>query len=205
MFKPIYNFFHRNYHKHYHNQYEHAKKLFVFDIFLLTVAMIMLASTLYFLFWNPGLTDQIDLKISLGDSRIKSGEEVKLTVDYKNRSKYNLNEAIIALHLPGGFVIDRDKTPTNFFSDQSTFSVNNIKPGANGQLAVYGYMWVTPKTDENITALLSYLPENSKYKEQKLGTFLMNLPESVLQYKLQIPTNSFANKIIPFSLSIKNT
>lgn len=205
MLKTIYNFFHRHYHRRYHEQYEHAKKLFAFDIFLLGVAIIMFCSTVYLLFWNPGLTDQIDLKISLGDNRIKSGQEVKLTVDYKNRSKYALHDATIALHLPSGFVIDREKTPTNIFSDQSTFFVQNIKPGAKGQLAVYGYVWVTPKTDIDITALLSYIPENSKNKEQKLGTFLMNLPESVIQAKLQITTTSFANNIVPFSFSLKNT
>ncbi len=205
MLKTTYNFFHRHYHKHYHNQYEHAKKLFAFDIFLLSVAIIMFLSTLYFLFWNPGLTDQIDLKISLGDSRIKSGEEVKLTVDYKNRSKYSLHDTTIALHLPSGFVVDREKTPTNTFSEQSTFSIQDIKPGAKGQLAVYGHIWVAPKTDEDITALLSYLPENSKYREQKLGSFLMNLPDSILQYKLQIATTSFSNNTVPFSLSIKNS
>lgn len=205
MLKNTYNLFHRHYHKRYHNQYEHAKKLFAFDIFLLSVATVMLASALYFLFWNPGLTDQIDLKISLGDNRIKSGEEVQLTVDYKNRSKYNLNSATIALHLPSGFVVDREKTPTNIFSDQSTFFIENIKPGAQGQLAVYGHIWVAPKTSETITALLSYIPENSKYKEQKMGNFLMNLPESVLHYTIQFPTTSFANNTVPFSFSIKNT
>lgn len=205
MLKTTYNFFHRHYHKRYHNQYEHAKKLFAFDIFLLSVALVMLTSTLYFLFWNPGLTDQIDLKISLGDSRIKSGQEVRLTVDYKNRSKYALNDATIALHLPSGFVVDREKTPTTIFSEQSIFSIQNIKPGAQGQTDLYGHIWVTPKKDESITALLSYLPENSKYKEQKLGTFLMNLPESVLQSTLQLPTTSFANNTVAFSFTVKNS
>lgn len=205
MLKTIHKSVKNHYHKNYHNQYEHAKKLFVFDIFLLAVALVMFGSTLYFLYWNPGLTDQIDLKISLGDNRIKSGEEVRLTVDYKNRSKYALHDAVVALHLPPGFVIDRQKTPTDIFSDQSTFSVQDIRPGAKGQLAVYGYMWAPPKTDQDITALLSYVPENSKYKEQKLGKFLMNLPESVLQGSLQMATTSFANNTMPFTLTLQNT
>lgn len=205
MIKTIHKNLKNHYHKNYHNQYEHAKKLFVFDLFLLAVAVVMFISTLYFLFWNPGLTDQIDLKISLGDGRVKSGEEMRLTVDYKNRSKYALHDAVVALHLPSGFVIDRQKTPLDTFSDQSTFYIQNIRPGAKGQLAIYGYMWVTPKTDEDITALLSYIPENSKYKEQKLGKFLMNLPDSVLQGNLQMATTSFANSAVPFTLTLKNT
>lgn len=205
MIKPIYNFFKNNYLLRYHEKYEHAKKLFVIDIFLFAVVIVMFFSTLFFLFWNPGLTDQIDLKISLGGNRIKSGEEVELTLDYKNRSKYALHEATVALHLPNGFVIDRDKTSTSTFSEQSTFYIQDIKPGAKGHLTVFGHMWVAPKTDENITALLSYTPENSKYKEQKLGTFIMNLPDSILQTKLTMASTSFANNSVPFSFYVKNT
>lgn len=205
MTKSIFNFFKIQYGKHYRDKYRHAKKLFIFDIFLLSVAVAMLGSTLYFLFWNPGLTDQIDLKISLGDGRIKSGEEISLIVEYKNRSKFTLNNATVALHLPPGFVVDRTKTPVEIFSNQSTFAIDHIKPGAHGQLSVQGYMWATPKTDYDITALLSYLPENSKNREQKLGSFLMNLPDSILQTTLNISTTSFANNTVPFSFTIKNT
>lgn len=205
MIKTIYKFFEKNYLLRYHEKYEHAKKLFVFDIFLFLVAAAMFFSTLFFLFWNPGLTDQIDLKISLGEGRIKSGENVAMTIDYKNNSKYTLHNAVVALHLPNGFVIDRDKTSKDIFSDESTFFVQNIKPGAKGRLSVYGHIWITPKTDTTITALLSYIPENSKYKEQKLGTYIMNLPESTLQTSLKISTTSFANNTVPFSFSIKNT
>lgn len=205
MIKTIYKFFEKNYFLRYHEKYEHAKKLFIFDIFLFSVAAVMFLSTLFFLFWNPGLTDQIDLRISLGEGRIKSGEAVALTVNYKNNSKYTLHNAIVALHLPSGFVIDRDKTSKDVFSDESTFFAQSIKPGAKGQLSVYGHIWATPKTDTTITALLSYIPENSKYKEQKLGTYIMNLPESVLQTNLKISTTSFANNTVPFSFFVKNT
>jgi len=204
MFKKIYQFFNIHYHRRYHNQYEHAKKLFVFDLFLLAVAIVMLGSSIFFYFWNPGLTDQIDLKISLGDERIKSGEKIKLVIDYKNRSKYILNNATFGIHLPSGFLIDRDLTPTSTFSDQSTAFVPIIYPGAKGQILIYGYLWIPPKQEQKITAILSYTPENSKNKEQKLSDFVVNLPDSVLQSNLQITPTSFANAVTPFTLSLRN-
>lgn len=205
MFKSIYNFFHRHYHLRYHDIYRHAKKLFVFDIFLLLVAMSMLVATIYFYLWTPGLTDQIDLKISLGANRIKSGELVKVTIDYTNRSKFYLREPILALHLPAGFIVDRTLTPTNNFRSDSTFNIEELRPGASGEKEVYGHIWITPKQDERITALLSYLPEKSNNREQKLGSFLVNLADSVLKSSLEVNNTSFANNHLPFTYKLVNT
>jgi len=205
MFKTVYNFFHRHYHLHYHNIYNHAKKLFVFDLFLLVVATVMLGATLFFFFWNPSLTDQIDLKISLGSNRVKSGELVKVTVDYKNRSKYHLREPILALHLPVGFIVDRELSPTNIFKTDSTFELSELLPGSSGQVELYGRLWTLPKQDEKIIALLSYLPENSKNREQKIGLFLVNLSDSILKSSLEIAQTSFANTHVPFVFKLINT
>ena len=204
MLKFIYNFFHKNYHRRYHGQYIHAKELFVIDIFLLAATAVLFFGTLYIMFWNPGLTDQIDLKISLSDGRVKSGELVKFTVDYTNRSKYNLNDTILALHLPEGFVVDRSQTATDTFKADSTFDLHTLRPGAIGQAVVYGHLWVSPKQDYKTTVLLSYLPENSKNREQKLGTAIVNLPDSVLQTSLEVTDTSFAGNKIPFTFKIKN-
>ncbi len=203
MLKSIYKFFHKNYLRRYHGQYAHAKKLFVIDIFLFAVTLVMFGTTLFFLFWNPGLTDQIDLKISLGDGRIKSGEFVKITVDYTNRSKFSLHDSILALHLPAGFVLDRNLTPTTF-RDDNTVNLQNLNPGANGQVTIAGRLWFEPKQDYKIIILLSYLPENSKTREQKIGATVVNLPDSVLQASLVVSTTTVSNSPIPFTYTIKN-
>ncbi len=205
MFKSIYNIFHRHYHLRYHGIYAHAKKLFVFDLILLATAVALLGASLFFFFWKPGLVDQIDLKISLGSNRIKSGELVKMTVDYKNRSKYFLREPILALHLPAGFVVDRSLTPTNVFKADSTFELNEIRPGASGQAEIYGRLWSPPKQDEQISALLSYMPEKDDNREQKVGIFLVNLSDSILKESLEMASTSFANTPVPFAFKLINT
>ncbi len=74
-------FLRSHYHKRYHGVYQHAKKLFAFDLALLAFAFLMLGSSIFFFFWKPGLTGLIDVSISLGNERIKSGDEVRPTVD----------------------------------------------------------------------------------------------------------------------------
>lgn len=205
MYQKIHSFFRNHYYTNYHNQYQHAKKLFAFDIFLVISALAILAGGLYFYFWNPALTDQIDLKISLGDDRIKSGEAVEISIDYKNRSKYILQGSTLSLHLPDGFIVDRQKTPTTTFNENSTFFLNDLNPGAKGQVSLHGYLWTEPKQDEKISALLSYIPENSKIREQKFSSFLLNLPETILKSELTIATTSFAGTYLPFSYKLTNS
>jgi hypothetical protein len=180
MFKHIYTFFHRHYHHHYHGVYKNPKKLFIFDLFLLFIAIAMLGSSLFFFFWKPGTTDLIDLKISLGDTRIKSGEAVHLTVNYTNRSKFSLNHPTLSVHLPDGFIVDRNKTPENVFSNNSIINLGTVEPGAKGQAEIYGTLWAEPRSDERIVATLSYQADGQSTTEQKFASFFATLPESIL-------------------------
>lgn len=202
----MYKLLHKHYHKNYHGIYQHAKKLFFFDLALLLFTVLMLASTVFLWLWKPSLTDLIDVSMSLGNERIKSGEEVHLTINYKNKSKFKLNDVSLALHLPDGFVIDRNKTSNNAFSDNSTFpSIKEIEPGATGQTEVYGWFWSEPNKEELLVANLSYQPENNTGREQKLSSFISRMPDSVLIGKLTISTSTLPNTALKFTYTLTNS
>lgn len=204
MFKFIYRLFHRHYHTHYNGVYRHAKKLFVFDLGLLGVALLMLASSLVFFFWKPSIADQIDVALSLGESRIKSGETVHVTITYTNRSKLHLEKPTLALRLPRGFVVDRTRTPENVFNKNSVFTLATIEPGGTGSVDLYGELWAEPKNSENVYATLSYQPEGLTRREQKLAAFHLTLPESVLSGMMEIPEKSFPNQKLAFTYTLLN-
>ena len=205
MVKHVYHFFHGYYHKNYHGLYRHAKKLFVFDLGLLGLAIFMLASSLFFFFWKPGLADLVDLTLSLGGNRIKSGDYIHLTANYANRSKQTLTKTTLAIHLPDGFIIDRAKTPESVFSKDSIFNLNDVKPGAKGQAEIYGWLWAEPKKELRLNSYISYTPESFNSPEQKLTSFLVNLPESVLTGTLDVTTSTFPNLRLPFTYKLTNT
>ena len=199
-------FLRNHYHKNYHNTYQHAKKLFVFDLALLLFALLILGSTIFLWFWKPSLTNLIDISISLGNGRIKSGDEIHLTVDYTNKSKFKLNNVSLALHLPEGFIIDRTKTPKTTFSDDFTFpSIKEIKAGATGQTEIYGWFWSEPNKEELIVANLSYQPENSSGREQKLSSFISRMPDSVLVGQLVMGTSTLPNTPLKFTYTLTNS
>lgn len=206
MHKKIYQFFHGHYHRHYNGKYHHAKKLFVVDLVLLGVALTTFVAGMFFFFWKSGLTEWIDLGLSYGNNRIKSGERVQLTLDYTNRSEKELTAVTLAVHLPPGFIIDRTLTPTEEFSEQSIFSIPNLHPGAKGEKKVYGWLWSEPKVEQEIISILSYTPEGSKRSEQKFGSFFLNLPESILKTELNFGVDSaFPKAKFPIALTLSNT
>ncbi|MFA5061860.1 MAG: hypothetical protein WC526_01815 [Patescibacteria group bacterium] len=206
MHKHIYSFFHKIYHTKYHGIYRHAKKLFVFDLALLGLAIIILAGGIFFFFWKPGITDLIDLSISLGNNRIKSGEYVHLTVDYANKSKYKLENISLGLRLPNGFTVDRTKTPESTFSKTSIFTaITTLDPGAKGQVEIFGWLWSVPNQEERITAYLAYEPHGLNRTEQKVSVYAARLPESIITGKLEMATTTFPNTPTQFTYTITNT
>ncbi len=198
MYKPIYNLLHRHYHARYHGVYRHAKKLFVFDLALLGLAVAMLGASLFFFFWKPGTTDLIDLSLSIGSGRVRSGEKMILNIEYTNRSKFILHDTILALRLPPGFIL-LDTPP------KTVFQIGKVAPGSTQEIKIAGQLWSNMKTDEKIVGSLTYRAEDNKETEQKISAMILNLPESVLSLSAEIPVSSFARANLPLQLTLQNT
>ncbi|MFA6485977.1 MAG: hypothetical protein WCT40_01250 [Candidatus Magasanikbacteria bacterium] len=204
MHKHVYRWFHNHYITRYHGIYRHAKKLFVFDLILLATAIVMLGASLFFFFWKPGTTDLVDLKLTLGTGRIKSGEMVALGITYQNRAQFDLNQAVLSVQLPAGFEIDRARTPATDFSDQSTFDLGVIKPGAKGEKIIWGYLWTTVGSDERITGLLSYVPDKKNNRAQKISILTVNLPDSILHTEVTAPKNALPGQEVAVEIKVTN-
>lgn len=198
-------FFKHHYHTRYRGIYRHAKKLFVFDLALLALALTMLVSSLVFFFWKPGVTDFVDINFAFNEARIVNGGKITLTVNYLNRSKVTLEDVILAVHLPGGFVVDRSLTPESVFPDSSAVAVDKLIPGQTGSLTIHGRIYGEPDVNEKITAFLTYRQENKKVNEQKIGASFFRPAGSVLTIASDLPDNAFAGKELPVNFSLKNT
>ncbi len=197
-------FFHHLYHRRYHGIYQHAQQLFIFDIILLGLAIGMLGTSLWFFFWKPGISNLIELTLSVGTARLKSGDLVHLNINFTNHSKFNLHNASLALHLPPGFIIDRSRTPTTTLSEEATLIIPALAPGASGHSEITGWLWTTPNTEEKIIGVLSYLTQNRSVPEQKFASFIIRLPESIITATLDVATTSFPNQPLPYLFTISN-
>lgn len=203
MLKKIHQFFHNHYHLKYHGIYKHAKQLFIFDLFLLLTAIVIFFSGLYFLFWRPNIKEQIILNAQI-EKNIRSGDETKITITYTNNSKDSISSPTLAIRLPEGFILNREKTPEKILSENSTFSLPEIKAGGQGTIELYGTVWVEPNREQKITLILSYKQENKKQTEQKITSIPFTLSESILNGELEFASSSLPGQTIPFSYSLTN-
>jgi len=205
MVKPVYRFFNHRYYLKYHGVYRHAKKLFVFDMALLGLAIFLFAGSIFFFLWRPGITEYIDLSINLGQKRILSGQEVKLSIAYGNRSKYLLKSAALNVRLPAGFIVDRSRTPETLLPANYVIELGELRPRTGGMLEIFGRYWTSPNVDEKITAFLNYYISGEKRAEMKMTHLIANLPKSVLKGELTMSTTSLANTNMPFTYTLTNT
>ena len=197
-------FLKHHYRTRYHGIYHHAKKLFAFDLALLAFALILLGASIFFFFWKPTITDMIDLNFTFGNERLLSGNPITIKLEYTNRSKQILNDAILAIHLPSGFVVDRDKTPTEILSDNSTAEIGEIKPGATGKLEIQGTLFAEPNVGQKIIAYLTYRPEEKKSTEQKISAAMIKTNGSTLFSDINLPTSTFPGRELQTTLTLKN-
>lgn len=204
MHKKIYRALHRHYKTKYEGIYKNAKKLFVFDLILLAGSLILLGVSLFFFFWKPTIVDLVDVNFSVHAERIMAGDEISISIDYKNRSKHKLEEVILAVHLPTGFLIDRQKTPVEIFSLNSTADIGSLEAGATGKIVIYGRYFVMPLTDEKITAYFSYRPEDKKNKEQKIAGAYIKTVGSNLAIEMDSPNSSLPGYSVPFAITLQN-
>ncbi len=204
MHKKIYKALHRHYKNKYEGIYKNAKKLFVFDLILLAGSLILLGASLFFFFWKPTIVDLVDVNFSVHAERIMAGDEINISIDYKNRSKHKLEDVILAVHLPAGFLIDRQKTPVEIFSLNSTADIGSLEAGATGKIVIYGRYFAAPLTDEKITAYFSYRPEDKKNKEQKIAGAYIKTVGSNLAIEIGSPTSSLPGYNVPFTITLQN-
>lgn len=150
------------------------KKIFVFSIILSFIY------GLYYYFSNQS-TNTISATISIAAPvKVKSGEEFSYTVNYKNNSKFDLNELKIELKYPDNFVLtsvsgdglkeDFSKTNKNFFSLQPLAINNEAKLVVTGRL-------IDKKDSVNLfAASLSYEPGtfSSEFKKETAISILID-------------------------------
>ncbi|PIT87128.1 MAG: hypothetical protein COU31_04595 [Candidatus Magasanikbacteria bacterium CG10_big_fil_rev_8_21_14_0_10_40_10] len=206
MFRLTYRLLRRHFHVKYKSNYRHAKKLFIFDIGLVALTFCLVGLTIFFFLWKPQITDLIDLRLSMGANRVLSGQYVEVMLQYQNRSEHYLMFPTLSLELPTGFIIDRQKTPTEYFSNDFEFlGLKDIPPNESKKYSIYGWLWSTPSAENHITANLAYQPSDTKRQEQKISRLLIKLPQSILAGNLQISPMALTDQTLNFTYTLTNT
>lgn len=186
----------------YQGVYRHAKKLFVFDIILLILAVFLFSSAIFWFFWQPSIASKVEINFAYSSEKIVSGEDLDIFITYQNNSKLNLEEAVLSLHLPTGFVLNKAKNDQ--ISESNSIDLGLISPGGNGKITICGQLiGDTTKTDK-ILAILSYKIGKTNKIDQKKELGLINYDESEIKSEISFEKTTFPDKEVPFTIKLSN-
>lgn len=190
------------YKKRYHLNFAHAKKLFVFDLLLLSSIIILGISTIFFFTYDPTVTKLVYLNIQTSENRILSGDYVTYRVNYKNNSNTTLKSPVLKISLPTGLIIDKTipaQTTVN------TFNLPELKANTSGTVEISGWIYGTPQKDDQISATLSYRQEGREKFEEKSTLSIKTLRGSVLKTEISGRKMIMAKDALSLTIKIKNT
>ncbi|HOX60960.1 MAG TPA: hypothetical protein PLV72_03070 [Candidatus Magasanikbacteria bacterium] len=203
LISPI-HFFETQYRQHYHLRFTHARKLFIFDLGLICLALGLIISTLYWLTYDPTLTRSLELTITPTlNTRILSGQNISFRIDYRNNSPEKIIAPELSILLPHGFYLKNISLP-NFSTSTHSVSLPDLPAGANGQMEFSGQYFSTPGDHSPIITSLSYHRDESNKAEQKNTQYLIHTADSMIHLKTgaDFPKQLIAGTNANFSIDI---
>lgn len=150
-----------------------------------------------------GITRKIALDI-IGQEQITSGEKTSYTIKYQNNSKHKIKDAKLAINFPAGFFLEAIEPENIFASHTNTFNLEQIDPGANGEIKITGAMFADITTPTGIAATLSFVPEDQSKRQQKNTVFKQKTTNSLIKTELATPEKTASGKIFDIIIKYQN-
>ena len=201
---PI-HFSEMHYKRKYHLTFRHAKKLFVFDMALLLGAIALLGSSLFFFLYDPTITDLVHVEITGPTERIKSGEVAQYRVLYKNNSEVKMQDITLTFETPEGFVLYEGESSITQQELDSGKMIDELAPGARGEIAFSGRFFGIPDEPYTIAAHLTYTQEQRSKSEVVARKNIAIVRDSVLDFSVDLPNIILGNGQSTMTMSITNT
>ena len=150
------------------------KKLFVIAV------LCVLGYGFYSYLANKSLDSAaVDFTI-IAPNQVKAGEEFNYTVNYKNKSNFNLNSLKLELKYPDNFIVSEVSgaglKPVSFQGVQNYFTLPMLPIGAEVNILIKGKLISKQDTANLLSANLSYTPGDfsSEFKKEAVTSVLVN-------------------------------
>lgn len=190
-------FFSAWYKRRYHLNFVHAKKLFVFDIALLSAVFVLAGLTAAWFFYDPTVTRDIALSIAVPQGRIQSGDRIVIDIAYRNNSDTTLTDVSISTVLPDGFVPEGGAS--------SAAAIPDVPRGADGTLSLAGTYYAMPGTQHRASVTMSYTQAGKKSREEKTSALLLTASSPAIAADILLGKTAIAGGRTPIRFRVTNT
>lgn len=156
------------------SSYKYRKGGGVFRAFLtLIFSLVFLGAVAwlgFFVFGTGTKFSENDVILTVsGEENVVAGQEVQYRIRYKNTQPTEINNAVLKVNYPEGFVFEHaSQEPSSEAND--TWNFAEIKPGDGGVFDIFGRAYMNLGESQSIRAFLTYTPGNFSSEFQKVAT-----------------------------------
>lgn len=145
------------------------------------------------------------IRISIDTPRdITSGDDITLTIHYKNAQDTELTESEMRIKPPEGFILKSTEPQANG-NNEYHFKLGKLSDNESGQIIVKGQFIGSKDGNDEITTYFTYRPENFNSNFEKVTSAELNVKKIPIALSVAAPDSISAGAQTPFKISVKNT
>lgn len=192
----------------YHLKFAHAKKLFAFDMILLLSTIVLFAMATFWWLYDPTITElvHLDVTVSTETNRLRSGDDITLSISYSNDSDVSLIDPILHIKLPIGFVTEEMNKEQSFYNGGNIMKIplDNVPPDNSGELLLKGKYYGPKDEDQSIETMLIYKQEGKSAPESDIHRLFLTARETSSIISLEMQEYIIPGVLTPVTLTITN-
>ncbi|MBI3115031.1 MAG: hypothetical protein HYZ09_00885 [Candidatus Kerfeldbacteria bacterium] len=135
---------------------------------------------------------------------VTSGNELTVTITYRNAQAVDLRSAQLIVTWPEGFTVT-DANPKADDEIRTTWGLGTISAGASGQVVVRGQLVGELDSQKEFFASLEYRPANFNSTFTTKINATTTIGASALSLSLDGPSRAVPDKSVTFTLTVGNT
>jgi uncharacterized repeat protein (TIGR01451 family) len=195
---------------------DHKKRSRLFSLIILIIVLLVIlgVSLLGFFAFQPKTKfggDKVNVEIK-APFNASSGERIDYEIKITNNEEVSLTNVELSVYLPAGFIFENSslmsklKKPDTENPSPSikVWQLDDIFSNQTTAITITGKLIAQPNIKQPISATLSYFPANFSSEFQKNISFTTEVPDSLVDFDLEYPSQTANSEATSFILKIKN-
>ncbi len=173
---------------------------------VIIVVLSFVAAALGYLVFGPNRAEvgsgEVTLELETVE-RLASGDQLELTVTYTNNTQSTIDSGALELVFTQGFYF-RSSDPQPRDATTNKWDIAGVQPGTSGTIVIIGQLVGQTNDQKEITALLTYTPENFSSDFQESAHTSVVLDESIIEVDTNVIEQARSGEEIQYIYSFTN-
>lgn len=191
-------------------RYKFNNKHLVMDAIIAGIVLTLVGLNIFWLYGGfHYFSDKLELNIFVNEKEFVSGQKVAFNIEYNNKNKYELEEAVLSLVLPDNFALENvDRAGYDY--DHNIVKLGDLASGANGSIEVKGQLIGSVGDEQILAANVNYFKTDKK-GNRLWGQFTNNVYRKILitrsyvDFSASLPEKLVLGQYLALKIRLTNT